>query len=315
MSERVRVGLVGVGVIAQTHLQVLADDDRFTLEFTVDPNPGKPVDFRGAQPPHYETLSAAMERHDPDLAVIATPTHTHGALAIEALSRSSARVLVEKPLVHDLDSLARLRALDGTVDVRGRVFTAHHFAFSPEVRWAAGQITAHPEWGPATGVTMAFYDPYILLGQHAFDSYGTSWMDSGVNQLSVLARLVDLGSLTSAQESEGGVSAWHTVSYNSRGTTGMARLRSDWRTGSSSKETVLTFAESGVELWIDHTAMTGFAALGGELIASHGNDGRTPRKIAHYRPLYESLISPSPDPVLGFATSVTIKELHHATPK
>jgi predicted dehydrogenase len=312
VADQVRVGFVGVGIIAETHLEVLAEDERFTVTFTVDPNRSVPVDFRGTRPPHHPVLRDALDVHDPDLVVIATPTETHADLAVEALTCSTGRVLVEKPLVHNLSALARLRELDSTVDVRGRLLTAHHFAFAPEVRWAADQLSGHPEWGPVTSVTSAFYDPYILRGQQAFDSYVSSWMDSGVNQLSVLARLVDLTGLVSGSQADGGASAWYTAAYASRGTTGTARLHSSWRTGASSKETVLTFGESGVEMWIDHTAMTGFAARNSRLLSTHGSDGRTPRKVAHYRPLYDSIASGTPDAVLGFHTAATITELHHA---
>ncbi|MFD4998053.1 Gfo/Idh/MocA family protein [Streptomyces buecherae] len=313
-SDVVRVGLVGVGIIARTHRDVLEGQPRATLEFTVDPHVREPIDFRGAKPPHYATLAEALAAHRPDLIVLATPTSTHADLVTEALTRSTARVLVEKPLVHDLASLARLRALAETHDVAARVFTAHHFAFSPEVRWAADLLAAHPEWGPITSITSAFYDPYVLRGEQAFASYGSSWTDSGVNQLSMLARFVHLTALTSARQLDDGASAWCTAAFRSRGATGSARLRTSWRTGSSSKETALTFGHGDVELWIDHTAMTGFAARGDTLLASYGNDGQTPRKIAHYRPLYASLLSADPDPVLGFETAVTVTELHHATP-
>jgi len=69
-----------------------------------------------------------------------------------------------------------------------------------------------------------------------------------------------------------------------------------------------------VEVWIDHTAMTGFAAWEGELVAAFGNDGRTVRKVAHYRPLYASLLSGRPDPVLGFDAAATITAIHQAVP-
>ncbi|MFJ4920027.1 Gfo/Idh/MocA family protein [Streptomyces sp. NPDC088725] len=314
MSDVVRVGLVGVGIIAKTHLEVLAERSEVALDFTVDPDHSRAPAFRGGEPPHYSGLADALAEHSPDLVVIATPTDTHAELAVQALTLSGARVLVEKPLVHDLPSLARLRALEEAVDVRGRLFTAYHFAFSPEVRWAARQLAAHPEWGPVTGITSAFYDPYVLRREQAVASYTSSWMDSGVNQLSMLARFVDLTALDSARSLDGGASAWCTASYRSRGTVGTARLRSSWLTGYSSKESALTFGRSGVELWIDHTAMTGFAARDGELLATHGDDGATPRKIAHYRPLYASLLSGSPDPVLGFATAETITEIHHTKP-
>ncbi|WP_432178495.1 Gfo/Idh/MocA family protein [Streptomyces sp. NBC_00063] len=313
MSDLVQVGLVGVGIIAETHLAVLAERAGVSLEFAVDPHLKEPPAFRGTKPPHYGSLSDALEAHQPDLVVIATPTDTHADLAVQALTLSSAQVLVEKPLVRDLTSLTRLRSLDGSADVRGRVFTAHHFAFSPEVDWAAEEIAEHPEWGPVTGVTSAFCDPYILRGEQAFASYVSSWMDSGVNQLSMLSRFVKLTELTSGdRQMDGGASSWATFAYRSRDTTGTARLRSSWLTGSSSKETVLTFGRSGVEIWIDHTSMTGFAAQGTSLLAAHGNDGLTPRKIAHYRPLYESLLSGRPDPVLSFDTAATVTELHCA---
>ncbi|MFE7191909.1 Gfo/Idh/MocA family protein [Kitasatospora sp. NPDC057541] len=316
MADPVRVGLVGVGIIAETHLTVLAERDDVTLEFTVDPRPVGPAGFRGAAPPpHYDGLARALGAHEPDLIVLATPTVTHAELVTEALLRSTAVVLVEKPIVHDPAALAELRELDGRADVRRRLFTAHHFAFSPEVDWAAELLAAHPEWGPVTGITSAFYDPYAQRLPAAFASYGSSWTDSGVNQLSMITRFVDdLTALTSVQPADGGASAWCTVEFRSRGAVGTARLRSSWLTGSSSKESSLVFGRSGVEVWIDHTAMTGFAARGGELIATFGNDGRTPRKVAHYRPLYASLLSGRPDRVLGFDAAATIAGIHQAAP-
>jgi predicted dehydrogenase len=265
--------------------------------------------------PHYPALGDALDdRGDgtADLIVLATPTPTHADLAVEALTRTTARVLVEKPLVHDPQALDRLAALgDG---VLGRVAVAHHFAFSPEVRWAATQIDAHPEWGPVTAVTTAFHDPYLLLGEKAFASYVSSWTDSGINQLSMLTRFVDLLALTGRHEDERGASAWCTARFGHRGETGTARLRTSWLTTSSSKETVLTLGRAGVEVWIDHTAMTGFAARGPDLLVAFGSDTEPPRKIAHYRPLYETLLSGAADPVLGFGTAATVTRLLHAWP-
>ncbi|WP_049649280.1 Gfo/Idh/MocA family protein [Kitasatospora sp. MY 5-36] len=313
--DPVRVGLVGLGVIAGTHLAVLAERPDVELEFTVDPKAVEPVVFRGGKPPHYGDLGSALAGHRPDLLVLATPTPTHAELVTEALLGSTARVLVEKPLVHDRASLAALRELDGTADVRGRVFTAHHFAFSPEVDWAAELIAAHPDWGPVTTITSAFYDPYVLRGPEAFASYVSSWTDSGVNQLSMLTRFVDLVGLTSLRQTDGGASAWCVVEFRSRGEAGTARLRSSWLTGSSSKESSLVLGRSGVEVWIDHTAMTGFAARRGELLAAFGNDGRTGRKVAHYRPLYAGLLSGRPGPVLGFDAAAVISEIHWGVPE
>ena len=314
----VRIGFVGLGIIAETHLAVLAEMPQAELVFTADPRSDRaPVEFRGGAVPHHRSLADALAAHGTDAAdliVLATPTPTHADLAVEALTSTTARVLVEKPLVHQPAELDRLASLAGDGVDLGRVAVAHHFAFSPEVRWAARQIDGHPEWGPVTAATVAFHDPYILLGEHAFSSYVSSWMDSGVNQLSMLTRFIDLVGLTARHEDERGASAWCTAAYEHRGETGTARLRTSWLTGASSKESVLSLGRAAVEVWIDHTAMTGFAARGTDLLATFDSDTEPPRKIAHYRPLYETLLSGADDPVLRFATAATVTRLLHARP-
>ncbi|XVS67293.1 Gfo/Idh/MocA family protein [Actinosynnema sp. CA-299493] len=302
VEGRTRVGLVGVGAIARTHLEVLAERPEVDLVFTVDPHAEPPV-FRGAVPAHHRDLDEALAAHRPHLVVIATPADSHADLAASVLTGSDARVLVEKPLAPDPASVDRLGDLPGSHD---RLFTAHHFAFSPEVRWAADLVAAHPEWGPVTAVTSAFTDPYVLKGEQAFTSYISAWTDSGINQLTVLARLVRVVEVTSLRDER--TSCWAVASFRSRGAVGTARLHTTWRTGASSKSTVFTCGD--VEVWLDHTAMTGFACRGGELLAEHGGDGRTPRKVAHYRPLYASLLSDRPDPILGFTAAAALTGLH-----
>lgn len=314
-SDPVRVGVVGLGTIAEVHLTVLAENPDVELAFTVDPRRDAFPSFRGAVPRHYGALSEALaEGVDVDLIVIAAPTSTHADLVAVAATGSPARILVEKPLAHDTAALAGLEGRAGAdgSNLAPRVFVAHHFAFSPEVRWAAETIAAHPGWGPITAITSAFYDPYVGKGEQAFESYGSAWLDSGSNQLSMLSRFVDLDAVTSAQDTDGGASAWRTISFRSGTTTGSARLRVSWLTGSSSKSTMLTFADSGIEAWLDHTAMTAFAAQGDTLLAAFGTNGRTPRKLAHYRPLYASLLSDTPDDVLSYATAARVTALLHA---
>jgi predicted dehydrogenase len=312
-GRQIHVGLIGLGTIAETHAAVLSERADVTLSFVVDVDPRRALSFRDTAPPSYRAVEAALADHQPDLVVITTPTKTHADLTCRVLERSTARVLVEKPLVHDLDALTALQALDPRLDLRTRVHVAHHFAFSPEVEWAAAEIERHPEWGPITGLTSAFHDPYIVDAEHAFAAHASSWIDSGTNQLSMLTRLVDLVGTHELHETAGGASAWRNVDFRSRGTIGRALLRTSWQAAASSKRTTLVLGDSGVEVWLDHTAVTAFATHHGRLVASLVNDGLTPRKTAHYRPLYESLLSEAPDPVLGFETAVQVVRLLHAT--
>lgn len=312
MMSDVRVGLVGAGTIAETHLAVLAEHPEVSLAFVADPDPGKVVRFKDATPERFATVFDAVRSVDVDLVVVAVPTRLHADVTRDVLVESGARVLVEKPFVHTVDALEAMLSLDEELDLRSRVLVAHHFAFAPEVVWAADQLAEHPEWGPPTRATLAFHDPYVGFREQAIRSYESSWMDSGPNQLSVLARFVDLAGVVSLQGSDSVTRSWHTATFHSDGTSGMVRLLTGWQTGSSSKRSSFELGQSGVELWLDHTAMTAFAVRDGQLLALTDSDGGTGRKVAHYRPLYESLFSDCPDEVMGIDAASAIVQLLEA---
>jgi predicted dehydrogenase len=312
VSPDVTVGLLGLGVIADTHLAVLAQLPAAQLSFVVDPAPVTAPVFRGRTPPLYRSLDEALGEHQPpNVIVIATPTSTHAELTQHALEATPARVLVEKPLVDDLDALRQLESACSATELRTRVFVAHHFAFSPEVRWGAHQLGEHPEWGPVTRIVVSFHDAYITDAAHSFQAYTSSWVDSGVNQLSMLSRFVDLVDRGPLQEWDGGATSWCTASFRSVGHPGTAALRTSWQAIASSKRTTLYLDQSGVEIWLDNTAVTGFVTRNGELFDQHVNDGSTPRKQAHYRPLWQSLLSDTPDPILSFDAASRIIHLLH----
>lgn len=301
------IGFIGLGIISATHLAVLAEFPNVQLAFTVDPTPPTDFTFKGQQPPHYASTQAALQAHKPDWVIIATPTSTHIDILCEVLQFSNAHVLLEKPAVHDIEALQRLLELDPSLNAHGRVAVAHHFAFSPEVIWTSDLIAAHPEWGPITQITSAFYDPYLSWVEKAYESYISSWTDSGPNQLSMLTRFVELQAIESLHEFADRTCSWCTVRFPS----GIARLHTSWRTGWSSKRSTFNLGESGTEIWIDHTALTGVAMRGSEMLAVLANDDPTPRKVAHYRPLYHSLFSGNPDPVLSINTAAKVFGLMH----
>lgn len=306
-----RVGLVGLGSIAAVHLEALAEIPQMDLVFTVDPVAER-VQFRGDSPHHFRNVADALGEIPVDLVVIATPTATHADVVVQVVTSSSAAILVEKPLVHERAALDRVLSAASEPELERRVRVAHHFAFSPEVLWAVELIAANPDWLPISSITSAFHDPYQARADQALASLGSSWVDSGINQLSMLARFVEFGVVTRRTEDEAGTSAWCVVSYRSATSTGYARLRTSWLAGSTSKRTTLVLADGGIEIWLDHTAMTGFAARGDELVAAHDNDGSTSRKLAHYRALYDAVATGATDPLLTFGTAATLSRLLHS---
>ena len=110
-----RVAVVGVHGYGAAHiLNALALQDRGILELValVDPA-GGPLIRDGVRVPEerlpvrLDSMDDLLGRIPVDIVVIATPLHTHAALAMAAL-RAGADVLLEKPPVTDLATLALL---------------------------------------------------------------------------------------------------------------------------------------------------------------------------------------------------------------
>lgn len=282
-AREATVAVIGLGTIAATHLRVIADRSDLTVAFGVDPHRSELPGRYGF--PRYASLGEGLASSVPlDLVVVATPTDSHVALVEEALASTHALVLSEKPLTRSPSDLEHLRR--HFPDATARLRVAHHFAFSPEVRWAARTHRAWSARGGPTRIVSVFNDPYIRKTARERASYVTSWIDSGPNQLTMLRRFVDGFDVVGHSQDVEGLRSATRLTYDG----GDAYLLSNWLTGDSSKQTTLSYAD-GSEIRMDHTSMTGVALASSGEIEHFGNDGRTDRKVAHYAALYECLLS------------------------
>jgi predicted dehydrogenase len=293
VAEPQRVLMVGLGTIARTHLEVLAQRSDVTIVGGVDPRAADLV------APAFRSLDEALAAEpSPDLVVVATPTETHVGLVRQVVDRTDAVVLSEKPLA---TSLADVRAL---ADVAGRVRVAHHFAFSPEVEWARVRIVA-AGWGRPTWVSSCFNDAYAGLGEARLASYVSSWVDSGPNQLSLLAPFIGPCELVShSAERDRAV----TVLDHEGGRT---VLSSNWLAADTSKQTTLDY-EAGRQVRMDHTSMTVTVLEDGVVTEHVGYAGTVGRKHAHYRGLYDVLLADPGDERLGVPLATGIARLLEA---
>jgi predicted dehydrogenase len=275
-----RVLIVGLGTIAQTHLDVLSRRHDVTLMGGIDPIADDP------RLPVYRSVDEALVAvPDPDLVVVATPTPTHVAVVLEILDRSNALVLSEKPLatlVHEVDALSR--AAD-------RVRVAHHFAFSPEVEWARRHVTARG-WTRPIRVVSSFNDAYSGLSASRQASLVSSWVDSGPNQISLLAPFT--GAHTLVCHTQDRHRAVTVLAHDG----GHSVLTSNWLAADSSKQTSLAY-DGDREVRLDHTSLT--ATVLEEGVVSHhvGYTDSPDRKQAHYIGLYNVLFTDPYDARLG----------------
>jgi len=291
-SDPTTVLVVGLGTIARTHLSVLRARADVTVVAGVDPVAD------GVGVPVVRTLGEALTRCSaPDLVVLATPTETHVRLAREIVDRTPALVLSEKPLA---TTLAELETLG---DAAERVRVAHHFAFSPEVEWALQHVTP-ADWGRPHGVLSVFNDAYAALPASRAASLVSSWVDSGPNQLSLLAPFIGHASVVSHDDR---TDRAVTVLEHEGGST---VLTSNWLAADSSKQTTLDYGSRQVRL--DHTSLTVTVVEEGLVTEHVGWTGTHGRKEAHYRGLYDVLLSRPDDGRLGVPLAAEIAGLFEA---
>jgi predicted dehydrogenase len=289
------VGLLGLGVIGQVHLRTLAGRADATILLTADPSPTA-RDTAGL--PAYDGLDAVLADlrsgrvEEPDLFVLATPTSTHLDLVERLLDHTDADVLSEKPLTEDP---VAIDALEARGDAAARVRVVNHFAFSPEVEWGVGLVAARG-WGEPAFVMSTFNDPYVTMAPPRRESYVSTWVDSGPNQLGLLARFVTGCEVRAHSAVPDGSRSVVEVGF----ATGAGVLSANWHTGDSSKQTSLRW-DDGREVLLDHTAMTGLALDGRTPVEHFGHDGTVDRKTAHYRAMYDTYLRERDHPLLSLA--------------
>ena len=140
--EKIRVGMIGVGGIAQGHVQrllalpeveivALADASEKSIENTQERH-GEGV----AQAQTFADYRELLEKAKPDAVVICTPHTQHFQQAVDSLD-AGAHVLLEKPMVNRVD---------------GRPRTAHRRLTRPR-RSSGWRTSATPTGGSATSAT------------------------------------------------------------------------------------------------------------------------------------------------------------------
>lgn len=129
MTNRVRVGVVGVGALGQHHARVYASLPEAELVGVVDTLPGRAEQIAGPLgtktfPSHTDLFGKV------DAVSIATPTTLHAEIGGQFLNEGI-HVLVEKPIAHNLEQADRLIQ---AARKNGRVLQVGHLErFNPAV--------------------------------------------------------------------------------------------------------------------------------------------------------------------------------------
>jgi predicted dehydrogenase len=312
--------LIGLGAIGQTHARALESVHESPespdsapragvvagVVAGVDIDGARTLRFRGVDRPVYRSVREASEAHAPAIVVIATPTGTHASVCEQAARYfPAARLLVEKPAAATLGDARRI--LSG-IGGRQPVDVAYHTSLAPEVTWGQ-QALAASRPSDLLSAESFFADPYYDDFERAAATLGNSWLDSGINALSVLARfatIVKRESLRRIGAERQSIFEAHLTCHRD-GRPVDALLVTSWHVADPAKTTRLRYA-SGIELLMDHTAVAAYLLRDGRIEAAFGADRSIPRRDRHYRALYQRWLS-SGSPTLPPETGLHLHEL------
>lgn len=229
----------------------------------------------------------ALRGLQPDAIIVATPTGDHAAsVKYLASELPGVRLIVEKPVA--TTPLDYRSAMDAADTAGCPVTVLLHAAHAPEVGWAAENLASWAEiHGGIRKVTSRFCDPYGAPEMRdRRRSLVSSWIDSGINLLSVLDRLLTIEAIAPGNSELpyehvakgigrcGGPEPFPVVMLTS------------WRVLEPSKSTVLDFHD-GTQLILDHQAVAGWRLEPGRSLDRFYLDAAGPRLRVHYERMFD----------------------------
>jgi len=296
MSNQVELGIVGLGHVYDW--QVKAIDLMGELHVVGGTDVDREKASKLSSGRFFDSVDELLSSNI-DAVLVSSPPATHHAIATKALEAGK-DVLLEKPAALDQDELSDLYARARST---GRLLVvAFHAAFAADVRWVVaaletGELDYH---GGLDVVRMSFFDPYLTPTgiNPAHRALGGSWIDSGINALSVLASIVTHVTLVEAratvvpQVGELDVASVVDLAIADRNTgrRGVASIETNWALGINRKTTTLRFVD-GTAVLLDHS---------GQRVVERPSDGsqRTladfsqgpPRLVTHYVGVFQDFV-------------------------
>lgn len=210
-----------------------------------------------------QIIDQMLANDEIDAILVSTPTQTHYAIGLKIVNAGK-HLLLEKPATVRMDELSDL--YEAARRNRVKIIVLYHAAFAKDLLWFEENYEKEliHTLGPITEMECDFYDPYITNGHlspNALSLVG-SWVDSGINCLSVVARLVDPLSIILKNHNLEYINDLEKV--NSKATVQYAanvdgispiqiNIKTDWTLGMNKKQTLLKFSETKNQILINHT--------------------------------------------------------------
>jgi len=253
------VGIIGLGHVATHQIAAIGRSGDFQLIAGCDPDRSR-LALLDESVSAYTDAEEMLQRSDLDVVVVASPNRLHVSHGLQVMAAGK-WLFMEKPLAEsqqEFDLFDRKRK-----EYAGHCTLALHAAFGVEVEWFFANYY-EADAAKLTSFAAEFYDPYFTDGrvEKRAMSLGGSWMDSGINALSVICRLISPDDLvicdsrmTRVEGSEcSEVSGVVEFQFPGSRVRGDGAIQTSWTTGRNKKLTTLGFGDVDRKIILDHSA-------------------------------------------------------------
>ena len=186
-----KIGIIGMGRVYDYQIEAIRSLKGIQVSAVCDIDEGKIIK-KPENAKFYKNFFKMIKEEKLDAVVISLPNILHYEVAKICLEEGL-NVLVEKPAVLDIQEFKNLVKISKE---KGVVFVVSlHYYFAKEVRWFKKKYEEEmkKELGEITFFRSGFFDPYIENGKlKSFaKSLNGSWIDSGINALSVIGKFIE----------------------------------------------------------------------------------------------------------------------------
>jgi len=290
------VGIIGLGHVAKHQISAIQMSGEFELIAGCDSDPAH-LNLLGSSVDAHKDIDEMLERPDLDVVIVATPNNLHVEHGIRVIEAGKWLVM-EKPLAETQENFDLL--MESRNKRAGHCTVALHAAYGVEVEWFHSELMSGGlDLNRLDAFCSQFYDPYFengILRKGAL-SLGGSWMDSGVNALSVICKFIDPKNLVISDSRM--MRTRESQCFELRGTVdfdvsdpflhGRGSIDTNWTIGLDTKTTSFEISESSRKLILEHSAQAVILSDRGHEQVLFSCENNLPRLTNHYIGVLEDL--------------------------
>ncbi|MGM0421766.1 MAG: Gfo/Idh/MocA family protein [Pseudomonadota bacterium] len=311
----IKIGIVGIGHISNFQIQAIEQSKKVILTDAYDIDPSKYKQLQ-KNVKTYASLESMLKNAQADIILVSVPNELHYEIGKEVIEAGRS-VILEKPMCtsHDeLDNLITLSKKHGQF-----IAIAFHAAYARDLNWWINHEKENQgQYGDLIGFSCSFFDPYIMEDgalSPMSKSLGGSWVDSGINALSVIGRMInpkdlsiDEARMTKTEHYQcDQIQGNAVVSFKRNGKNGFGAIDTNWTLGVNRKTTTLYYQHDIILLQHSEEKIYSIKNRERSLLKDLQNDNA--RLVNHYVALFDDLINKYETKKSNFDHSIELHRL------